>query len=273
MAYGCEQALLENDPIKRLALEWLGTTHLGDRSRNHYLMRALRKITLPENAAVLNAGCANGAHSFYLAERYPGWEITGVEIESEKIGRAKTIADRKGTQNLSFQVGDIQGLPFTESFHLIFSMHVLTFLKDDVQALKRFSRALKRGGYLILSVPTPPGPPLRQRLFPFLSRSEKNNPSPQESSVRCNVERFGYTKEELEGKLEQAGLRSLHISYPAGPIWQSACVFEKSIKKRKFLRRLVHPFLIFLVDLDQWLPIEYRYPIGQDCLVIAQRPT
>ncbi|MCG3115177.1 MAG: class I SAM-dependent methyltransferase [Candidatus Manganitrophus sp. SA1] len=266
MVYGCEQALIETNPVKRLAFRWLGATHLGDRSRNHYLMRALRKISLPEDANVLNAGCANGAHSFYLSERHPGWKITGIEIESEQVTRAAAIAEKKGTSNLSFHVGDLHQIRFSELFHLIFSMHVLTYLKDDLEVLKRFSRALKRGGYLILSIPTPPAPSplprLLQRLF---------QPAAPPGGPPISIERSGYSNEEITHKLNEAGFRPLSITHPAGPLWQSAWEIHTLIENKRLLRAMAHPFLLFLVDLDQWLCKEYPYPMGRDSLIIAQR--
>lgn len=275
MAYGCEQALVETDPIKRLATKWLGATHLGDRSRNHYLMRALRRLTLPKEANVLNAGCANGAHSFYLAERYPGWKITGIEIEPEKVERAAIIAAKTGAKNLSFQVGDLHEIRFADLFHLIFSMHVLTYLRDDLAVLKRFFQALKRGGYLILSIPTPPAPsplpfPL-QRLF-RRSRSADEGSGSTSHDPRRPRERVGYTNEEIGDKLRRAGFQPLSITHPAGPLWQSAWEIQTAIEEKKVLKMLFHPFLIFLVDLDQWLSTEYPYPAGRDSLIIAQRP-
>lgn len=279
MAYGCEQALIENNPLKRLALRCLGATHLGDRSRNHYLMRALRRITLPDDAAVLNAGCANGAHSFYLAERFPRWTITGIEIAFEKIARAEAIAARKKTRNLSFQVGDLHEIRFADLFHLIFSMHVLTYLQDDQAVLKRFFHSLKRGGYLILSIPTPPAPsPLP---WPLKNLFEARPPSPRSTAKESVLishgpppgqERIGYTNEEIRHKLNAAGFGLLSITHPAGPLWQSAWEIQTAVEKNPFLRMLLHPFLIFLVDLDQWLSTEYPYPLGRDSLIIAQRP-
>jgi len=265
MVYGCEQALVENNPIKRLAFRYVGATHLGDRSRNHYLMRALRKITLPVDANVLNAGCANGAHSFYLAERYPRWKITGIEIEPEPVARAIAIAEKMGTRNLSFHKGDLHQICFTDLFHLIFSMHVLTYLRDDLEVLKRFFHALKRGGYLILSIPTPPAPsplprPLR-RLF-----------QPAALSSTPSIERSGYSNEEITHKLRQAGFKPLSITHPAGPLWQSAWEIHTAIEKKRHIRAILHPFLLFLVDLDQWFCTEYPYPLGRDSLIIAQRP-
>jgi SAM-dependent methyltransferase len=265
MVYGCEQALVETNPVKRLAFRWLGATHLGDRSRNHYLMRALRKITLPEDANVLNAGCANGAHSFYLAERHPGWKITGIEIELDQVARAAAIAAKKGTQNLSFHVGDLHQIRFSELFHLIFSMHVLTYLQNDLEVLKRFFRALKRGGYLILSIPTPPAPsPLPRPLQRLFRRAD--------SLPTASIERSGYSNEEITDKLNGAGFRSLSITHPAGPLWQSAWEIQTAIEDKQLLRTMLHPFLLFLVDLDQWLSREYPYPLGRDSLIIAQKP-
>lgn len=265
MAYGCEQALIETNPVKRLAFRWLGATHLGDRSRNHYLMRALRKITLPEDAHVLNAGCANGAHSFYLVERHPGWKITGIEIASEMVARAAAIAGKKGTRNLSFHVGDLHQIRFTELFHLIFSMHVLTYLRDDLEVLKRFFHALKRGGYLILSIPTPPAPSPLPRPLQRLFRRAPRSPT-------SSAERIGYSNEEITHKLDEAGFRPLSLTHPAGPLWQSAWEIHTALENKRLLRAMVHPFLLFLVDLDQWLSTEYPYPLGRDTLIIAQRP-
>lgn len=267
MVYGCEQALIETNPLKRLAFRWLGATHLGDRSRNHYLMRALRKITLPEDANVLNAGCANGAHSFYLSERHPGWKITGIEIESEPIARATAIAEKKGTRNLSFHKGDLHQIRFAELFHLIFSMHVLTYLRDDLEVLKRFSHALKRGGYLILSIPTPPAPSTLPR--PLQKLFQPSRPPAGRPSI--SIERSGYSNEEITHKLDEAGLRSLSITHPAGPLWQSAWEIHTLIENKRLLRAMAHPFLLFLVDVDQWLCKEYPYPMGRDSLIIAQR--
>ncbi len=280
MAYGCEQALVETKPMKRLATKWLGTTHLGDRSSNHYLTRALRRITLPENANVLDAGCSNGAHSFHLAERHPDWKITGIDFDAEKIARARTISALKGAKNLSFQTGDLHDIQFTDLFHLIFSMHVFTFLRDDVAVLKRFFKALKRGGYLILSTPTPAAPssisgPIRKLFQPSkLSQTliTKREDFTANTPVACNVERDGYSKEEIAQKLNEAGFHPLSITHPAGPFWQSAWEIETALAKRRLLKMLLHPFLLFLVDLDHWLSMEYPYPLGRDCLIVAQRP-
>lgn len=256
---------METNPIKRLAFRWLGATHLGDRSRNHYLMRALRKITLPEDANVLNAGCANGAHSFYLAERHPGWKITGIEIESDQVARATAIAEKKGIRNLSFHIGDLHQIRFADLFHLIFSMHVLTYLQNDLEVLKRFFRALRRGGYLILSIPTPPAPsPLPRPLQRLFRRAAPSPPS--------SIERVGYSNEEITYKLTQAGLHPLSVTHPAGPLWQSAWEIQTAVERKRLLRTLVHPFLLFMVDLDQRLSTEYPFPMGRDCLIIAQKP-
>lgn len=277
MAYGCEQALMETDPVKRVAIKWLGATHLGDRSRNHYLMRALRKITLPEGANVLNAGCANGAHSFYLAERYPGWKITGIEIESEQVARATAIAAKKGTQNLSFHMGDLHQIRFAELFHLIFSMHVLTYLRDDLEVLRRLYRAMKPGGYLVLSVPTPPAPSrlprsIRKILGAADPASPKGRATPSHGPLNTVQERTGYSDEEIGEKIRKAGFEPLSLTHPAGPLWQAAWEIHTALEGKGVLRAFTHPLLLFLVDFDQWQEKDAPYPAGRDSVVIAQKP-
>ncbi len=86
------------------------------------------------------------------------------------------------------------------------------------------------------------------------------------------MERDGYSKEEIAQKLNEAGFHPLSITHPAGPFWQSAWEIETALAKRRLLKMLLHPFLLFLVDLDHWLSMEYPYPLGRDCLIVAQRP-
>lgn len=279
MAYGREQALIETNPIKRLAFRCLGATHLGDRSRNHYLMRALRKIPLPEDACVLNAGCANGAHSFYLVERFPNWTITGIEIDREQVARASAIAGRKKIKNIQFQAGDLHETRFTERFHLIFCMHVLTYLRDDQEVLRRFYRAMRPGGYLILSVPTPPAPSRLPQLIRTIlgaagpaSETQSGRATPSRGPLNAVQERVGYSDQEITEKLRRAGLEPLFLTHPAGPLWQAAWEIHTALEGKGALRAVVHPFLLFLVDLDQWQEKDAPYPAGRDCVVIAQKP-
>ena len=257
MIYGAEQAMIEKNPMKRLALKWVGTTHLGDRSRNHYLVRALRRITLPNAPHVFNAGCSNGAHSFYLARLFPAWRITGMDIDGKKVEQAGEIARKIKAQNLHFQRGDLKTISFNGLFDLIFSMHVLTFIREDLKVLNRFYRALKQGGYLILSVPTPPIVPR----LPWLRRG----------SLPCRDERIGYTNEEISQKIKKVGFSLIALCNPAGLLGQITWEISSALEGKKLLRIFIHPFLILFVDFDHLIENKAPFPKGTDCLVIAQK--
>lgn len=96
---------------------------------------------------------------------------------SRNRSRGRPPSLKRREPGISFHKGDLHQIRFAELFHLIFSMHVLTYLKNDLEVLKRFSRALKRGGYLILSIPTPPAP------LPCLARSKGSSSPPVRRSA------------------------------------------------------------------------------------------
>jgi 2-polyprenyl-3-methyl-5-hydroxy-6-metoxy-1,4-benzoquinol methylase len=51
---------------------------------------------------LLDFGCGNGASSFAMARMLPQTEITGVELDAERIDTASRIKDFRGIQNISF---------------------------------------------------------------------------------------------------------------------------------------------------------------------------
>jgi len=257
MIYGSEQALIEKNPFKRVAFKCVGMTHLGERSRHHYLVRALQRLSISPEARVLNAGSANGAHSFYLSRQNPGWTIEGVEIDPQLVERARTISRRTGLNNVQFRAADLREISDDERFDLIICMHVLTYLPDDLVVLRRFYRALKKGGHLILSVPTPPTPPRLAWLgIP---------PSAP------GIERVGYLNTEIREKIEEVGFDLTFLCNPAGYWGQIAWEISRKLGENPPLRAVVHPLLMFLVDFDHWRASEAPFPEGHDCLLIAQK--
>jgi ubiquinone/menaquinone biosynthesis C-methylase UbiE len=93
---------------------------------------------------VLDAGCGT-FESVNSLKRYIN-NIVGIDIANNNMAEA-----RKN----NFILATIEELPFKdESFDFVFSLSVLQLLKSDIVALNEFRRILKRGGRLLITVPT-----------------------------------------------------------------------------------------------------------------------
>lgn len=260
MKYGEEQSLVESS-FKKVITKLFGCTHLGERSRHNYLMDGLQFINLPKNAEVLNAGSANGAHSFYLAWRFPGWHITGIDIDSEMVKRSLKINELLRFKNVDFFQKDIGALEERDRFDLVFSISVMQFIQDQERAFSSLYNVLKPHGYLILNVPSLPRPP---RLS-FLGKERERFHQSEVLSTKT------YDNNELSLLVAKAGFKILKLYNPSGLYAQLAWELSSILEGKEKRRLLFYPFLLFLIYLDKLQKNEKPFPAGTDCLVIAQK--
>src|SRR5690625_7905088 len=54
---------------------------------------------------ILDVGCGRGRHSVALARR--GYEVTGVDLSQEVVGKAEEIAEEAGVRKVTFVTGDV----------------------------------------------------------------------------------------------------------------------------------------------------------------------
>jgi ubiquinone/menaquinone biosynthesis C-methylase UbiE len=121
---------------------WYRALHAG-------LIDRLRRLSLPNGARVLDAGCGTGGLLRRVGQTMPGLELTGLEYDARAaaIAAAKSAAPvLKGTVNaLSFA---------TDNFDAIISADVLCHSQvNEAAALTEFHRCLKSGGSLLLNLP------------------------------------------------------------------------------------------------------------------------
>ncbi len=88
------------------------------------------------------------------------------------------------------------------SFDLILSVDVMEHIREDELVFRNFSRALKPGGYLLISTPSDQG------------GSDVRN-AKEHSFIDEHV-RNGYGVNEISEKLEHAGFRNIRTSYTYG---------------------------------------------------------
>ncbi len=126
---------------------------------NPFLERWLDKVG--GDGLVLDLGCGHGYWLRSMTER--GFEVVGVEPESERLGEAATA------HGAPVMAGDGARLPLRDgSVSLVWCIHVLHHLHDPVAVLAEVRRVLRPGGHFILAETVEDNPLIRvgRRIHP-----------------------------------------------------------------------------------------------------------
>lgn len=112
--------------------------------------KAVKKLSLNENAAVLDLGCGTGLCGAGLKkENVVFASLTGVDLSEKMLGKAQA----RGIYTNLEQSDLLAFLPeHPAAFDLIVSADVFTYLGDLSDLLAAMSAALKKGGYAVFTV-------------------------------------------------------------------------------------------------------------------------
>ena len=117
------------------------------------LPHLLRHVRVPDQARILDAGCGSGAMARLFASHHPDAEVVGIDLNPGYIAYARERASTEGLANLSFEVGDLQSLPFPDaSFDFVWSQFVLYFLPSPEVAIREFRRVLRPDGTVAVTL-------------------------------------------------------------------------------------------------------------------------
>lgn len=96
---------------------------------------------------ILDVGCGPGSITVDFAEMVPRGHVTGIEIGSDILAQAQSLADEKGLVNVTFEEADVNALKYPDAtFDLVFAHQVLQHLPEPVKALREMRRVTKPGG-------------------------------------------------------------------------------------------------------------------------------
>lgn len=99
--------------------------------------------------SVLEVGSGLGILANCVATRFPGSQVTGIEIATEQIEKARASFSK--TPNLKFLEGDALSLEIKESsFDVVYCRYVLEHVTDPVTVMSELFRVLKAGGRLFV---------------------------------------------------------------------------------------------------------------------------
>jgi len=103
------------------------------------------------NWSLLDVGCGGGQSAIRLKTLYPHLDLTGIDLSSEQIARARQRTQRKGYA-IRFEVADAQALPFPDShFDVVYSFGSAKHWPDPAKGFGECWRVLKPGGELLVA--------------------------------------------------------------------------------------------------------------------------
>lgn len=159
----------------------------------------LERVLCPElrklKGKTLDVGCSTSIYADLINGEYVGMDLTAIELR-RKEGR-------------TFSLATGENIPFKDrSFDNIICIETLQYVKDPERVLSELSRLTKKGGTLVVTVPT--------RIYSANEPMEKHH---------------GFDVKEISSIIGLAGFSIKKIYRSGGPISQSVGFFESVIGK------------------------------------------
>jgi SAM-dependent methyltransferase len=175
--------------------------------RAWYVRRALRGLLaqMPQRPLrVLDAGTGFGQYAYWLLRRDRRVEVTAVDVKEDYLATASGFFARVGlADRITFRLHDLtQPLAETAAFDLVLSVDVMEHIEDDRAVFRHVAAALRPGGFFVVNTPSDAG--------------GSDLEAEGESFIGEHV-RPGYGPQELQEKLEEAGLEVVQWTYTYGP--------------------------------------------------------
>ncbi len=126
--------------------------HFWHKNRKYFLEKVIKNLALPSNMLGADIGCGNGSILSFLQKRYDKGTFTGIDGYAEAL-----VNCRNRNSEVILQLQDITALDRIENednrYDIVFLMDVLEHLEKPEITLQRIKGVLKKGGYIIATVP------------------------------------------------------------------------------------------------------------------------
>jgi SAM-dependent methyltransferase len=165
-------------------------------------LKTLRKKFGDKKIDIYDAGSGYGQYSYFMSKHLQPCEIYSIDVKEEWIMDCKEFFASQRINNVSFDVEDLTTINHKEKFDLIVSVDVMEHIVDDVKVFNNFYNALKQDSYLLINTPS---------IYGGSDVHEEDD----ESFIGEHA-RVGYSKEDLESKLNPLGFTTSQVKYTYG---------------------------------------------------------
>lgn len=110
-------------------------------------------VGIDEGDDVLDLGSGSGTDVFVAAlHAGESGSVIGLDMTEEQLEKARSLRDEAGFENVSFEQGYIEDLPFEDkTFDVVVSNGVINLSAEKERVFEEVARVLKPGGKLALS--------------------------------------------------------------------------------------------------------------------------
>ena len=193
-------------------------------------LRELRKRFGSTNIDIYDAGSGFGQYTYFMSKELNPCTIFSVDVKEDWINDCRDFFNQKKIKNVAFSVEDLTKIDYQEKFNLIVCVDVIEHIHEDITVFKNFYQSLKKGGYLLINSPS------------IFGGSDVHHED--EESFIGEHARDGYSKEDLEAKLNQLGFSTYKSRYTYG-FWGDKA-WRLGIKYPMLLLNISKMFLIIL---------------------------
>jgi SAM-dependent methyltransferase len=118
----------------------------AENSAAHLLPKLQSMKESNPHSKLLDVGAGSGTISASFAKLIPEGHVTGVDLNTNILPRARAVAEMACVKNIEFQQGNVYKLPFAdETFDITFCHQVLVHIGTPWEALREMLRVTKRG--------------------------------------------------------------------------------------------------------------------------------
>ncbi len=217
-------------------------------------------------ADIFDAGSGFGQYSYFMAKNFPQAQILSVDVKEDQVEDCIYFFSKTGLKNCEFKVDDLTKIEHENKFDFILSVDVMEHIEDDIEVMKRFYRALKPGGRLLINTPS------------NLGGSDADSEH-DESFIGEHV-RLGYSKEDICSKLQSAGFEIESFEYTYGKwgnlYWRLGIKYPMLLLNKSQLFFIILPLYysvtIWWTLLFMWLDVnEKNKSAGTGVLVVGRK--
>lgn len=181
--------------------------------RSWYVRREIRDLLASTadvpRIDVLDAGTGFGQYAYFVALAFPNARVLAVDIKNDYLEDARRfVEDTPQRAQIEFAAHDLTVLDLDRRFDLILSVDVMEHIEADRTVFQNFARVLKPGGHVVINTPSD------------LGGSDVESEG-DDGFIEEHV-RPGYNRDELVGKLHEAGLEPRRALYTYGDFGSAA---------------------------------------------------